>query len=245
MKLPEPPPSLNEIQREQGHPPQNDWIAKTFYPTVGFSSVWIGLSDTVKQNNWVWVSGDKSTYRNWAKNEPSKAAGYDYVRMVWRSATTADWATTWFSSTILGLFERVDAVSSTFGKGCSSTTTTPTIFATPPQFGKRMTVSIKGFLPKAQFGQLILGLSNTRWGIIPLPLPMTAFGMGNCSLLVSPDVSALIVTDSFGNFQTTFLVPKTPALAGVSVYMQAWAPDPKANVLGVALTNATAATLGH
>jgi Galactose oxidase, central domain len=132
-----------------------------------------------------------------------------------------------------------------FGKGCASTTTLPTISGTPPKLGQNFTLQLQGFLPKPQFGQLIFGISNTKWGVIPLPLTLAVLGMGNCNLLVSLDASVLIVTDSQGSFKTTMKVPSSPSLLGAEVYGQAWAPDPKSNYAGVAMTNGFKAVVGY
>ena len=134
----------------------------------------------------------------------------------------------------------------TFGKGCASTTSLPTISSTTtPKLGQIFPLDIKGFLPKPQFGQLIFGVSNTKWGVIPLPFSLAVLGMGNCNLLVSPDVSSLIATDSQGGFKRTMKVPSSPSVLGAEVYGQAWAPDPKSNYAGVAMTNGFKAVVGY
>ena len=115
----------------------------------------------------------------------------------------------------------------------------------PPKLGQNFTLGIKGFLPKPQFGQLILGVSNTKWGLIPLPMSLAVLGMNNCNLLVSLDSSSLIVTDTQGSFKTTMKVPSSPSLLGAKVYGQAWAPDPKSNALGVAMTSAFKVVVGN
>jgi hypothetical protein len=133
---------------------------------------------------------------------------------------------------------------STFGTGCASTATLPTISGTPPNLGQNFTLEIKGFLPKPQFGQLIFGVSNTKWGLLTLPFSLAVLGMGNCNLLVSPDMSSLIATDAQGSFKTTMKVPSSPSILGAEVYGQTWAPDPKSNYTGVAMTNAFKAVVG-
>ena len=95
------------------------------------------------------------------------------------------------------------ATFSTFGTGCASTATLPTISGTPPNLGQNFTLEIKGFLPKPQFGQLVFGVSNTKWGLLTLPFSLAVLGMGNCNLLVSPDMSSPIATDARGSFKTT------------------------------------------
>ena len=37
--------------------------------------VWIGLSDVAKEGEFVWTSGEKPTFTNWAPGEPSNYAG--------------------------------------------------------------------------------------------------------------------------------------------------------------------------
>ena len=133
----------------------------------------------------------------------------------------------------------------TFGTGCASTTVLPTISSTTtPKLGQTFPLVIAGFLPKPQFGQLILGMSNTQWGFITLPFALDILGMSGCNLLVSPDVAGLIATNAQGVSTITLLVPSDPTLLGSTVYGQAWAPDPKANPLGVAMTNGFKAVVG-
>ena len=69
--------------------------------------------------------------------------------------------------------------------GCASTTVLPTISGTSSKLGQNFVLETKGFLPKPQFGQLIFGVSDTMWGVIPLPLSLAVLGMSNCKLLVS------------------------------------------------------------
>jgi hypothetical protein len=134
---------------------------------------------------------------------------------------------------------------STFGKGCASTPTPPTISsATTPKLGSQFTLDLKGFLPKPQGGYLILGMSDKKWGIIPLPLSLAFIQAPNCSLFVSLDSSNFFVTDSSGAFSAKFTIPSAPTLIGTTFFGQAWAGDPFANQLGLATTNAFKAVVG-
>jgi len=50
---------------------ENDWVFSTFCsPTDAWRS-WIGLNDLGNRFTYSWVSGDSSTYRNWAPGQPS------------------------------------------------------------------------------------------------------------------------------------------------------------------------------
>lgn len=133
----------------------------------------------------------------------------------------------------------------TFGKGCASSTALPTISSTTvPRLGQSLELHIKGFLPKAQIGQLILGASDKTWGTIPLPLPLSVINMGNCVLFVSIDIVHPIATDPQGNAQTIFKVPSDTSFLGAVLFGQAVVPDAKANTLGLATTNAFKAVVG-
>lgn len=69
-------------------PDENTFISNTF---GGNRNLWIGLSDPAMDNvsgsahagNFVWASGDPSTYRNWSPGEPNNANGHNewYVLM--------------------------------------------------------------------------------------------------------------------------------------------------------------------
>jgi len=223
---------------------EQGWIMKTFSSS---DNPWIGLSDIRKQSVFEWSSGEPVTYKNWASGQPSgNGERYGQIMFGDNRFPKGSWNDNNNNPARQGIMERHRLASYTvFGKGCASTTTLPTIFGTPPKLGQNFTLEIKGFLPKPQFGQVIFGVSNTRWGVIPLPLTLAVLGMGNCNLLVSLDASVLIVTDSQGSFKTTMKVPSSPSLLGAEVYGQAWVPDPKSNALGVAMTNGFKAVVGY
>lgn len=54
---------------------ENRWIDSTF----GVKNKWIGINDTEKEGEFVWVSGEKSAYTNWNSGEPNNyGSGEDY-----------------------------------------------------------------------------------------------------------------------------------------------------------------------
>lgn len=46
---------------------ENTWLVQTFDTSIRY---WIGLSDRTTEGRFVWVSGETSSYTNWASNQP-------------------------------------------------------------------------------------------------------------------------------------------------------------------------------
>ena len=68
-------------------------------------------------------------------------------------------------------YDGVPARRVNYGIGCASTTALPTISSTKtPRLGHQFPISVNGFLPTPQVGQLLIGGSDSIWGTIPLPL---------------------------------------------------------------------------
>ncbi len=67
--------------------------------------------------------------------------------------------------------------------------------------------------------------------------------MPGCKLFVSADVF-LSLKNNAGTARCDLAIPTTPKFLGKSFYLQRLVLDPKANPLGVALSNAGKATIG-
>ena len=73
---------------------ENNWVASQFMSYGGTNrDLWIGMRDTANDTttvvaqhatNFFWVSGDTSTYRNWASGEPNNGGGivYEYYGFI-------------------------------------------------------------------------------------------------------------------------------------------------------------------
>ncbi len=55
---------------------QNRWLYERLSVLgYGSTSLWIGLNDVCTENNYVWLDGNQSSFRNWASGEPNNAGG--------------------------------------------------------------------------------------------------------------------------------------------------------------------------
>lgn len=67
------------------------WLRATFSKSTLY---WIGLTDSLVEGVWVWVSGEPVTYTNWIPGEPNNAKppaeGEDYAVLNW-NASTGGW----------------------------------------------------------------------------------------------------------------------------------------------------------
>lgn len=74
------------------NPVENSFLSTTFGSD---RNLWIGLWDPTMESsgagpqhtaNFVWVSGDASSYRNWAVGEPNNHLGVEYYGIIWGHA---------------------------------------------------------------------------------------------------------------------------------------------------------------
>ena len=88
---------LVEIESEE----QNDALYEEAREQKIGSSAWIGLSDTAKEGEWIWSSGEKATFLNWTPQSPSntrqkvnKWKGEECAVINTGAKTTKPWTTT-------------------------------------------------------------------------------------------------------------------------------------------------------
>jgi len=82
---------------------------------------------------------------------------------------------------------------------------------------------------------LTMGLSNTQWGSLALPVDLGVIGAPGC--LITNDIVAQVPTttlaDPTGSVSLSFTVPNTPAIAGQPFHTQYLFLQPGANALGI------------
>jgi hypothetical protein len=114
---------------------------------------------------------------------------------------------------------KVGGFAGPFGQPCGATSGPAWLTATGPYAaGSTFTTTSINHQPFA-VGLWIVGLSNTTWNGLPLPLPLDAIlGTANCQLLVSPDATAVAVADAAGTMSFSLVAPA--AFSGFRIFVQ-------------------------
>ena len=92
--------------------------------------------------------------------------------------------------------------------------------------GAVVTVNGSG-IPPGSRGLLMIGLSDSQWGALSLPLDLSNAGLPGCQLLVSPDILVRVPSQTYAGktfLSRDFVVP--PVMAGVEVFCQWLVFDP-------------------
>ncbi|MCB9883439.1 MAG: hypothetical protein H6832_01415 [Planctomycetes bacterium] len=162
-----------------------------------------------------------------------------------------EWGFYGHDSTIPGAMYRVfvnaPGITST-GEGCTGTDGYRPVLgmAKPPQIGTTWNSEAYN-LPPATASVGILGLSNTTFGVLPLPFPLKPIGGGDCVLRVSLDVMQVTVASGRGSgngsAQIAWILPNDANLRGIKLYFQQMTVDAKANTFGFSFSNALTTTI--
>jgi hypothetical protein len=132
---------------------------------------------------------------------------------------------------------------SAFGAGCAGTAGTPTLSTVGlPWLGDTLGIVLNA-LPSGAPALVELGLSDTAWAGLALPLGLGAIGMPGCALLVSPD-DWCSATTSGTTAVCPIPIPLDVGLLGARFFNQGVVLDPGANALGLTVTNGGAGTIG-
>lgn len=129
-----------------------------------------------------------------------------------------------------------------YGAGCLGSRGVPLITAqgsSRPRSGATFTAQISN-LPWTGPAFLFAGLSDTVYGITPLPFDLGVIGAPNCSVRASCEVLDVLV-NVLGSATWSFTVPPVP---GASFYVQVFPLDPGANALGVTASNGARGVIG-
>jgi hypothetical protein len=135
------------------------------------------------------------------------------------------------------------AAYATFGAGCLGSRGVPTLAPqgnSLPRVNTTFTVQANN-LPLTGPAFLFFGLSNTSYGVTPLPFHLAPIGAPGCNLLVSGDL-IFGFPNILGVGTWSFTVPNQP---GIQFFQQAFAFDPAANSLALTVTNGGQGTVGN
>lgn len=138
---------------------------------------------------------------------------------------------------------------SVFGQGCvGSIGQRPLVAArdnTLPWIGEDWVIDVTRLPPlsvNAPFG--VIGMSNTSWLGVPLPLDLGFAGAPGCALLTSADTSIVPLTNTGGRATWAITLPLDLRTLGVPFYIQAAVLDYGVNALNLIVSNGAAAIPG-
>jgi hypothetical protein len=136
-----------------------------------------------------------------------------------------------------------------FGLGCVGTFGRPQINATTAapgglQIGQPIQYTMDFGRP-GNLALLMLGVSNTTWNGIPLPLSLTPAGAPGCTLYHDPlFFFATVANPTNGSATIPLTWPVDRSLIGSTHYASYGSLDPAGNALGMVFSNANAIVLG-
>lgn len=125
----------------------------------------------------------------------------------------------------------------TFGNGCAGTLgQAPSLVSSDrPWLAETFDMAITP-VPANTIGIVVMGLSNTFSGAVPLPVSLAAIGMPGCDLQVDPVlIGGLLATGTTANW--ALAIPNDPTLLGGDIYVQGGAFDLGANAAGIIVAN--------
>ena len=134
-----------------------------------------------------------------------------------------------------------------FGTGCGTQPLTlEALSARGPVYASQFVTKVRNVPQGLAF--MSLGVSNTTVGPLFLPFDLAGFGgTGGCRLYhdTAIELGSACAPAGSGEATHTFTVPNLPAITGLPVYLQAWAPDSTFNLLGLVTSNALRTTIGN
>jgi len=127
-----------------------------------------------------------------------------------------------------------------FGQGCAGLSATS---SGTPSLGDTLVLKLAGALPGAPAWPF-LGVSESAWQGLPLPLDLGLFGAPGCLLLASPDiVLPSQIAGATGQASFSLGLPLTSTLVGKRVFAQWLALDLAAVPIAIASTNGLGVTV--
>ncbi|MBK8980519.1 MAG: hypothetical protein IPM29_31845 [Planctomycetes bacterium] len=115
--------------------------------------------------------------------------------------------------------------------------------AGPPRLGQVFTIRVADAVPGA-VAFALLGTDRVSWAGRSLPFDLAPLGAPSCIAYASADDALPLVLDARGSGTRTLTIPSDPRLAGRELFVQFAVRAPRANALGLVVSNLGAGVLG-
>jgi hypothetical protein len=149
-----------------------------------------------------------------------------------------------FGLAVRGGIDETAGTFTPFGAGCPGTAGTPALaMSGEPSIGTLVTFEATN-LPAETAVALLIGVSNTTWGGIPLPFNFGFLGAPLCDLLVSTENVLPTASDASGVATKLVWISRRSDFVGARVYPQFIVLDPSANPFGLTLSGAATLKVG-
>lgn len=124
-------------------------------------------------------------------------------------------------------------------------TAVPQLFSDDtPQIGNQLRVLVAQ-TPPSTIVLMLLGVSASSWGGLPLPFDLGGHGAPGCDLLLDPFDTQFRLANASGATNLQYNIPNNIHALGLRFYNQAFVLDPPANALGVVTTNGGVGLIGN
>lgn len=130
-----------------------------------------------------------------------------------------------------------------YGTGCDTASGTPALSGSVPNIGGTLQLNFTN-LGATQGLVVALGLSNTQWNALPLPLDLAGIGLPGCGLLASPDLLEFTPVTG-GLAQYNLAIPTQATLVGTQLYCQGVVLDLVPDLLFYGATRGGRAVIGQ
>jgi PKD repeat protein len=138
-----------------------------------------------------------------------------------------------------------EATSGIYGSGCVGTAGTPSRMnaLSAPVIGGSYDLEVTN-IPAPGLALMMIGLGNSAWNGLPLPLDLGVAGAPGCMLQQDALLTDTLIAPG-SNAPWSLAIPSNPALQCFQIYNQAAIFDATANALGFYFSDARAAVLGN
>lgn len=116
---------------------------------------------------------------------------------------------------------------------------------TTPRIGQPVPLFLSGIPAGTALPFYAVGLGDTSYASVPLPLPLAVLGAPGCFLHHDVAVEVGVGMQAFGAAATSSIaIPSLPTLVGFTFYLQGWVLAPGVNALGIVTSNGLKIVLG-